>query len=229
VAAGACAALQRDDYITSTHQGHGHCIAKGGRLDLMMAELFGKATGYCSGKGGSMHIVDLDIGILGSNGIVGGGIPIAVGTALACKTLEKGRAGLCFFSDGASNQDSFHEAANLAALLILPAIFLCENNQWAVSTRVLDMHTIKPLDEAAVLAAAEETRAIITAEEHSRIGGLDGAVAEVLAEAGAAVRFKRLGLPDIFATEGNADYLRHRYGLDGEGIAREAVALLEPG
>jgi transketolase len=114
---------------------------------------------------------------------------------------------------------SVFEALRAAAIL----------GQQGVSTRVLDMHTIKPLDEAAVLAAAEETRAIITAEEHSRIGGLGGAVAEVLAEAGAAVRFKRLGLPDIFATEGNADYLRHRYGLDGEGIAREATALLEPG
>jgi TPP-dependent pyruvate/acetoin dehydrogenase alpha subunit len=134
VAAGACAALRPDDYITSTHRGHGHCIAKGGRLDLMMAELFGKATGYCKGKGGSMHIADLNVGILGANGIVGGGIPIAVGAALACKTLDSGRLVLCFFSDGASNQGSFHEAANLAAVLKLPVIFLCENNQWAVST-----------------------------------------------------------------------------------------------
>jgi TPP-dependent pyruvate/acetoin dehydrogenase alpha subunit len=136
VAAGACAALRADDYITSTHRGHGHCIAKGGRLDLMMAELFGKATGYCKGKGGSMHIADLDVGILGANGIVGGGIPIAVGAALGCKTLENGRLVLCFFSDGASNQGSFHEAANLASVLKLPVIFLCENNQWAVSTPV---------------------------------------------------------------------------------------------
>jgi TPP-dependent pyruvate/acetoin dehydrogenase alpha subunit len=136
VAAGACAALQRNDYITSTHRGHGHCIAKGGRLDLMMAELFGKATGYCKGKGGSMHIADLDVGILGANGIVGGGIPIAVGAALACKTLGNGRVVLCFFSDGASNQGSFHEAANLAAILKLPVVFLCENNQWAVSTPI---------------------------------------------------------------------------------------------
>ena len=136
VAAGACAALRADDYITSTHRGHGHCIAKGGRLDLMMAELFGKSTGYCKGKGGSMHIADLDVGILGANGIVGGGIPIAVGAALACKTLNNGRLVLCFFSDGAANQGSFHEAANLAAVLRLPVIFLCENNQWAVSTPV---------------------------------------------------------------------------------------------
>ena len=149
VAAGACAALRPDDYITSTHRGHGHCIAKGGRLDLMMAELFGKATGYCKGKGGSMHIADLDVGILGANGIVGGGIPIAVGAALACKTLENGRLVLCFFSDGASNQGSFHEAANLAAVLRLPVIFLCENNQWAVSTPVSRAMAIENVAERA--------------------------------------------------------------------------------
>jgi TPP-dependent pyruvate/acetoin dehydrogenase alpha subunit len=134
VATGACAALKPEDYITSTHRGHGHCIAKGGRLDLMLAELFGKATGYCKGKGGSMHIADLEAGILGANGIVGGGIPIAAGAALGCKLRGNGRVVLCFFSDGASNQGSFHESLNLAAVLCLPVIFLCENNQWAVST-----------------------------------------------------------------------------------------------
>jgi TPP-dependent pyruvate/acetoin dehydrogenase alpha subunit len=134
VATGACAALRPDDYITSTHRGHGHCIAKGGRLDLMLAEIFGKVTGYCKGKGGSMHIADLDSGILGANGIVGGGIPIAVGAAFACKLQKNNRVVLCFFSDGASNQGSFHEALNLAAVLTLPVVFLCENNQWAVST-----------------------------------------------------------------------------------------------
>jgi TPP-dependent pyruvate/acetoin dehydrogenase alpha subunit len=134
VATGACAALEAKDYITSTHRGHGHCIAKGGRLDLMLAEIFGKAAGYCKGKGGSMHIADLDSGILGANGIVGGGIPIATGAALACKLQRNGRVVLCFFSDGASNEGSFHESLNLASVLTLPVIFLCENNQWAVST-----------------------------------------------------------------------------------------------
>jgi len=134
VATGACAALEAKDYITSTHRGHGHCIAKGGRLDLMLAEIFGKATGYCKGKGGSMHIADLDAGILGANGIVGGGIPIATGAALACRLQRNGRVVLCFFSDGASNEGSFHESLNLASVLTLPVIFLCENNQWAVST-----------------------------------------------------------------------------------------------
>ena len=134
VAAGACDALKPGDYLTSTHRGHGHCIAKGGRLDLMLAELFGKATGYCKGKGGSMHIADLEAGILGANGIVGGGIPIATGAALGCKLQGNGRVVLCMFSDGASNQGSFHESLNLAAVLSLPVIYLCENNQWAVST-----------------------------------------------------------------------------------------------
>ena len=136
VATGACATLRPDDYITSTHRGHGHCIAKGGQLTRMMAEIYGRATGYCKGKGGSMHIADLGSGILGANGIVGAGIPIAVGAALACKIKGPDRVVLSFFGDGASNTGSFHEAVNLASVLQVPAIFLCENNQWAVSTPV---------------------------------------------------------------------------------------------
>jgi len=134
VATGACAALRPDDYITSTHRGHGHCLAKGGQPDRMMAEIFGKATGYCKGKGGSMHIADLDVGILGANGIVGGGIPIAVGAALGTRIKKEDRVTLCFFGDGASNTGSFHESLNLASVLQLPVVFVCENNQWAVST-----------------------------------------------------------------------------------------------
>lgn len=134
VATGACAALKPDDYITSTHRGHGHCLAKGGKLDKMMAEIFGKATGYCKGKGGSMHIADLNVGILGANGIVGGGIPIAVGAALGTRVRSENRVTMCFFGDGASNTGSFHESLNLASVLRLPVVFVCENNQWAVST-----------------------------------------------------------------------------------------------
>jgi TPP-dependent pyruvate/acetoin dehydrogenase alpha subunit len=136
VATGACSALREDDYITSTHRGHGHCIAKGGKLPRMMAEIYGRATGYCKGKGGSMHIADLEAGILGANGIVGAGIPIAVGAALACKVRQLDRVVLAFFGDGAANTGSFHEAINLASVLKVPAIFVCENNQWAVSTPV---------------------------------------------------------------------------------------------
>jgi TPP-dependent pyruvate/acetoin dehydrogenase alpha subunit len=116
VPAGACAALRKHDYITSTHRGHGHVIAKGLRLDRMMAELYGKTTGYCKGKGGSMHIADFSLGILGANGIVGGGIPIATGAALSAQMRRSGQVVVCFFGDGASSQGSFHEAVNLAAV-----------------------------------------------------------------------------------------------------------------
>jgi len=131
IAVGACAALNGDDYITSTHRGHGHCLAKGGDPGRMMAELLGKATGYCKGKGGSMHIADLDLGILGANGIVGGGIAIATGAAFSADLRGSGQVALCFFGDGASNQGILMEAANMAALWKLPVIYLCEENQYA--------------------------------------------------------------------------------------------------
>lgn len=133
VAAGACAALRRDDYITSTHRGHGHLIAKGGDLKLMMAELYGKRTGYCKGKGGSMHIADIDLGILGANGIVGGGGPIATGAGLASKYRGEDRVVVCFFGDGASNQGTTQEALNLASAWDLPVIFVNENNGYGIS------------------------------------------------------------------------------------------------
>ena len=132
-AVGACQALQPTDFTASTHRGHGHSLAKGAKLDLMMAELFGKANGYCKGKGGSMHLVDIGIGMLGANGIVGAGIPIAAGSALASKILKTDEVTLAFFGDAASNQGTFHEAINMASAWHLPAIFLCENNQYGVS------------------------------------------------------------------------------------------------
>jgi len=131
VAVGACAALRRDDYITSTHRGHGHCLAKGGDPRLMMAELLGKATGYCKGKGGSMHIADFELGILGANGIVGGGIGIATGAAYSADLRGSRQVAVCFFGDGASNQGILMEAATMAALWKLPVIYLCEQNQYA--------------------------------------------------------------------------------------------------
>ena len=133
VAAGVCGVLNNNDYITSTHRGHGHLIAKGGDLKLMMAELSGKATGYCKGKGGSMHICDMELGILGSNGIVGAGLPIAVGAGYACKTFGKGQVCACFFGDGASNRGTFHESLNLAAAWKLPVIYALENNFYGIS------------------------------------------------------------------------------------------------
>ncbi len=135
VAVGACATLREDDYITSTHRGHGHCIAKGGRTDLMMAELMGKATGYCKGKGGSMHIADMDRGILGANGIVCGSLPIAAGAALSSRLLGLDRVTVSFFGDGGANIGPFHESLNFAAIWKLPVIFVCENNLYAISTK----------------------------------------------------------------------------------------------
>lgn len=134
MAVGSCSALEAEDYITSTHRGHGHCIAKGGDVRKMMAEIFGRATGYCKGKGGSMHIADMEAGILGANAIVGDGIAIAVGAALAIRRKGTNQVSLAFFGDGGVNTGVFHEAVNLAAVLRLPVVLVCENNQFAVST-----------------------------------------------------------------------------------------------
>lgn len=150
IATGVCAALEARDYITSTHRGHGHCIARGGDLKKMVAELLGKETGYCSGRGGSMHIADLDAGNLGANGIVGAGIPIGVGAALGAKIRGEDRIAVSFASDGASNNGVFAESLNLAAAWDLPFIMVIENNQFAVSTpteqvtRVCDLHKRGP-------------------------------------------------------------------------------------
>ena len=147
VAAGVCAALRADDYITSTHRGHGHVIAKGAELKPMMAELFGKKSGYCKGKGGSMHIADMNIGILGANGIAGGGLPIAVGAGWSAKWRETDQVTACFFGDDASNNGTFHESLNLASVHRLPVIFVCENNLYGISTCQI-MH--QPITDIAI-------------------------------------------------------------------------------
>ena len=134
VASGVCAALTDDDQITSTHRGHGHLVAKGGQFNEMMAELMGKSTGYCKGKGGSMHISNLDVGMLGANGIVGAGAPIAVGAGFADKYKDNGNVAVAFFGDGSTNIGAFHEAANMACALKLPVVFACENNEYAEFT-----------------------------------------------------------------------------------------------
>ena len=131
---GVCMALNISDQITSTHRGHGHCVAKGADLMRMIAELLGKENGYCGGRGGSMHIADVETGNLGANGIVGGGIPIAVGAALASQMMNKGTVAVSFFGDGAMNEGAFHEAANLAAIWKLPVILVCENNKYGMSS-----------------------------------------------------------------------------------------------
>ncbi|WP_407048745.1 thiamine pyrophosphate-dependent dehydrogenase E1 component subunit alpha [Methyloraptor flagellatus] len=133
-AVGICMPLGDADYITSTHRGHGHCIAKGADPKNMFAEFFGKETGYCRGRGGSMHIADVEKGNLGANGIVGGGLPIAVGAALAIKQQGRKDVAISFFGDGASNEGSFHESLNMAAIWKLPVVFVCENNKYGMST-----------------------------------------------------------------------------------------------
>ena len=135
VAAGVCANLTKDDYVASTHRGHGHCLAKGAGPDAMMAELFAKSTGTCKGKGGSMHIADFSVGMLGANGVVGGGIGIAVGAAQGARLLGKSSASVCFFGDGAINRGPFLEGLNWAAVFKLPVLFVCEDNQFSAFTR----------------------------------------------------------------------------------------------
>jgi pyruvate dehydrogenase E1 component alpha subunit len=142
VATGVCAALEPGDQIISTHRGHGHCIAKGADLKRMMAELYGRQTGYCKGKGGSMHIADFDIGMLGANGIVAGGISIVTGAGLAAQMAGKGRVAVSFFGDGASNAGPFHECLNIAAAWKLPMLYICENNMYAAQTAAAETHAM---------------------------------------------------------------------------------------
>ena len=173
VAVGVCAALRRDDRIVSTHRGHGHTIAKGADIKLMMAELFGRSNGYCRGKGGSMHIADFSVGMLGANGIVGAGLPIATGAALAARLEKSDRVAVAFFGDGASNEGAFNGSLNLASIWKLPVIYVCENNRWAsgvpasyalsvadVSVRAVGYNmpgiTVDGTDVLAVYEAAEQ-------------------------------------------------------------------------
>ncbi len=148
-AVGACAVLEERDKIISTHRGHGHCIAKGTEINGMMAELLGRATGCCKGKGGSMHIADLDKGNLGANGIVAAGLPLATGAALTSKMKNLGYVVVCFFGDGATNEGAFHESLNLAAIWDLPVIFFCENNQYGMSASIKEMTKIEHMAERA--------------------------------------------------------------------------------
>ncbi|MFZ0890432.1 MAG: thiamine pyrophosphate-dependent dehydrogenase E1 component subunit alpha [Candidatus Binataceae bacterium] len=144
-ATGVCAALRKTDRITSTHRGHGHLIAKGGELKRMMAEIYGRRTGYCKGKGGSMHMVDFSLGILGANGIVGAGLPIATGSALAAVIAGRDDVTACFFGDGASNEGTFHESLNLAAVWKLPVVFVCENNGFGEFTPAETVTSVKDI------------------------------------------------------------------------------------
>lgn len=138
VAVGVCSVLNNNDLVTSTHRGHGHFIAKGGKPDALMAELFGKATGPSKGRGGSQHVADYSVGFLGSNGITAGGLPIATGAALSLKMQQKPNVVIAFFGEGGANQGTFHESLNMAAIWKLPVIFICENNLYAMSTHFED-------------------------------------------------------------------------------------------
>ncbi len=181
VAAGVMAHLSNEDMITSTHRGHGHAVAKGARFDMMFAELFAKKTGYCHGKGGSMHIADLHIGILGANGIVGAGVPIATGAGLALKMQGSDRVTVSFFGDGASNTGAFYEGVNLAAVWNLPVVFVCENNQYAESTPRATHQRVKHVsDRAAAFNIPGET-----------MDGMD--VFDVFEKAGRAIDRARKG------------------------------------
>ncbi len=149
IATGVCAALDPTDYITGTHRGHGHCLAKGMRMDRMMAELYGKRGGYNKGKAGSMHITDFSCGVLGCNGIVAGGIGLATGAAWGSQFKKDGRIVVCFFGDGAMNRGSFHEAVNMASIWSLPVLYVVEANGWAISLSTSDAINLGDLTERA--------------------------------------------------------------------------------
>ena len=150
VAVGVCSNLRKDDYITSTHRGHGHCIAKGAEPKRIMAEILGKKTGYCKGKGGSMHIADFNVGMLGATAVVGAGLPIAVGAGVSIRLRGTANVVACFFGDGASNQGTFHEAINMAAIWKLPVIFVCENNVYAMGTRHSTVMLVENIADRAI-------------------------------------------------------------------------------
>ena len=181
VAVGVAEALKEDDLVIATHRGHGHCIMRGSDIKLMMAELFGKATGLCGGKGGSMHILDAKRGMLGANGIVGEGLPIATGVGMALKMQKSDRVCVCFFGDNASNGGPFHEALNVSALHKLPVIFVCENNLYGLSVPVSKTSAVKNI---AVRAKAYDIPGFV-------VDGMD--VVAVHEEADKAVRRARRG------------------------------------
>jgi TPP-dependent pyruvate/acetoin dehydrogenase alpha subunit len=181
VAAGVCAHLSRTDYITSTHRGHGHCIAKGADLRAVMAEMFAKSTGCCRGMGGSMHIADFGAGMLGANGIVAAGVPIAAGAGITCQVRGKGQVSVSFFGDGAVNEGAFHEALNLASVWQLPVVFVCENNMYAFSTQYRRTTRVENIADR---AGGYGIPGIV-------VDGMD--VTRVHDEAGAAIRRAREG------------------------------------
>ena len=232
VAVGVCAALGPKDYITSTHRGHGHCIAKGCRLNEMMAEVMGKVDGYCRGKGGSMHIADFEVGMLGASGIVGGMIGVAAGAALSIKLRATDQVAVCFFGDGASNQGALYETMNMAALWKTPLIYVCENNQYGEYSHWKDVTacervasiadhfcmpgvTVDGMDVVAVYEAA------VAAVERAR-GGLGPSFIEAV-----TYRYRGHHVGDVkpkYRTEGEVEDWRQR-----DAVARLRAKLLDSG
>ena len=200
VAVGVCAHLRDDDWITSTHRGHGHCIAKGADVGRMFAELLGRETGYCRGRGGSMHIADTSKGNLGANGIVGGGIPIATGAALTATYTGSDRVAVSFFGDGGANQGTLHESMNLAAIWKLPVLFVCENNQYAETNPVKDAFAV---EDISLRAAGYGMPGV-------RVNGQD--VRETYRVAADAVARARSGLGPTFIVAETYRYEGHYYG-----------------
>lgn len=215
VSVGVCATLRRDDYMTSTHRGHGNCLAKGADPRIMMAELLGRVTGYCKGKGGSMHIADFEGGNLGANGIVGGGFPIATGAGIGIQNRGTDQVVVCYFGDGAANQGTFHESLNLAALWKLPVLYVCENNQYALST---------PLRESVGLPELSE-RARGYGIPGVRVDGND--VLAVHAAAGEAVRRARAGGGPTLLDCLTYRFFGHFTGDKGHGITYRSKGEME--
>jgi TPP-dependent pyruvate/acetoin dehydrogenase alpha subunit len=231
VAAGVCSNLGPRDYVVSTHRGHGHVIAKGGDTKRMMAEIFGRAGGYCKGKGGSMHMADVDLGILGSNGIVGASLPIATGVGLACQYRGEGHVSVCFFGDGASNRGTFHESLDLAAVWNLPVVYVCENNAFAVSTGVDEHMKIEHIaDRAAgygIPGAVVDGNDVLAVREASA-----DAVARARAGGGPTLlECKTWRHHGHFTGEPAAyrDKEQHQNWLDADPISRCAEVLLSRG
>jgi acetoin:2,6-dichlorophenolindophenol oxidoreductase subunit alpha len=244
VAAGVCANLRDDDYVSSTHRGHGHVVGKGGELGPCMAELFGKATGVCRGKGGSMHMADMSLGIIGANGIVGAGIPIAVGAALSASMRKTDQVSVAFFGEGATNEGTFHESMNLAKTWNLPIVFACENNGYGQMTRMekvtatLEMYKraeaygmpavrVDGNDAFAVEAAARE------AVQRARSGGGPSFIEAMTyrwrehAE-GLEILFSGLRDPaEIEEWIGRDPIIRHGAALEAAGVPRATLEQLE--
>lgn len=230
-AVASCLSLTDNDKITSTHRGHGHCIAKGADVGRMFAEFFGKEEGYCRGRGGSMHIADVAKGNLGANGIVGGGIPIAVGAALAAKRLRTGAVTVCFFGDGANNEGAFHEGLNMASVWRLPVVFVCENNRYGMSTAFDRSTAVASVADRAVAYAMPGVS--VDGNDFSAVSeAVDAAVARARAGEGPSLVESR-----TYRWRGHSKSDRNRYRTRDEiaewmakdPIARFAAVLVEHG